>query len=45
VRTLVNANTRSAYQAGCFDGSFTMSEILAAGDTGLDALDATTASW
>src|SRR5271170_7332760 len=36
---LYNANTRSAYQAGYYRGSFTVGEILAHGDTGLGALD------
>jgi acetolactate decarboxylase len=37
--TLYNANTRSAYQAGYYTGSFTMASILAHGNTGLGALD------
>ena len=37
--TLYNANTRSAYQAGCYTGTFTIADILARGDTGLGALD------
>lgn len=36
---LFNANTRSAYQAGYYDGAFTMAEVLAHGDFGLGALD------
>jgi acetolactate decarboxylase len=36
---LYNANTRSAYQAGCYNGSFTIGEILSHGDTGLGSLE------
>lgn len=36
---LYNANTRSAYQAGYYTGSFGIAEILRHGDTGLGALD------
>jgi acetolactate decarboxylase len=36
--TLFNANTRSAYQAGYYDGAFTIGDLLAKGDFGLGAL-------
>jgi acetolactate decarboxylase len=39
VTTLYNANTRSAYQAGYYTGTFTVAGILTHGDTGLGALD------
>jgi len=39
VSRLFNANTRSAYQAGYYTGTFTIADILTHGDTGLGALD------
>jgi acetolactate decarboxylase len=37
--TLFNANVRSAYQAGYYDGFCTLEHLLAQGDFGLGALD------
>lgn len=39
MRTLYNANTRSAYQAGFYTGAFDVADVLTHGDTGLGALD------
>jgi acetolactate decarboxylase len=39
MNVLYNANTRSAYQAGYYTGSFAVADILGHGDTGLGALD------
>jgi acetolactate decarboxylase len=36
---LFNANTRSAYQAGFYDGAFSIGEVLEHGDFGLGALE------
>jgi len=34
VKHLYNANTRSAYQAGYYTGTFTIADLLVHGDTG-----------